>query len=90
MKFTLILALPAMALAAATPLTAEKRQLPNVNLPLDIACLQRVANIRQCLPNLGSGTPPVVGDLAQCVATLPLVVIGALGCIDFSVIPTKA
>ncbi|CEI61686.1 hypothetical protein FVEN_g2752 [Fusarium venenatum] len=90
MKFTLILALPAIALAAATPPTVEKRQLPNLpdlDLPLNVPCLLEVANIRRCLPNVGSGATPIVGDLLQCLLRLPLVVVAALDCVD---VPVKA
>ncbi|KAG8672286.1 hypothetical protein FPOAC2_05664 [Fusarium poae] len=96
MKASLILALPAMAIAAVTPPSVEQRQLPDFDvLPLDIDCLRNVANIGRCFPNLGSGSPPTVGDLLDCVESLPTLVgsilqLAALRCIDLSDLPTKA
>jgi hypothetical protein len=63
MKASIILALPVLALAAATPPKIEERQLPS--LPLDTKCLLGVANIDECFPDLGSvtGNPFDLGDL---------------------------
>ncbi|CAF3502087.1 hypothetical protein SNK03_005809 [Fusarium graminearum] len=76
MKASLILALPALAIAAATPPTVEPRQLP----PLNTDCLRNIPNIAQCLTNIGTvtGNPFVLTDIIACAATLPLNVVTAL------------
>ncbi|RGP67639.1 hypothetical protein FSPOR_5827 [Fusarium sporotrichioides] len=84
MKATLILALPAMALAAATPPTIEERQLPGLGGLLNVQCLQRIVNIDQCFPNLGSGATPTLGNLLACITDLPTILFSvpaALGCL---------
>lgn len=48
MKASIILALPALAIAAATP-QLEERQLPTL---FDPACLLQIVGITACLPNL--------------------------------------
>jgi hypothetical protein len=48
MKASLIIALPALAVAAATP-QVEERQLPSLFNP---ACLLQITGITRCLPNL--------------------------------------
>lgn len=59
MKAAVILALPALALAAATP-QVQERQLPG--LPLDPTCLLRITGITRCVPGgVSSGT--VLTDL---------------------------
>ncbi|QPC70636.1 hypothetical protein HYE68_001388 [Fusarium pseudograminearum] len=77
MKATLILALPAIAMAAATPPTVEPRQLP---LPLDTQCLRKITGIADCLTNIGTvtGNPFNIGDILACTASLPLNVVNAL------------
>ncbi|KAM0539081.1 hypothetical protein ACHAO7_012204, partial [Fusarium culmorum] len=62
MKASLILALPALAIAAATPPTVEPRQLP---LPLNTECLRRITGIADCLTNIGTvtGNPFNIGDI---------------------------
>lgn len=65
MKFSMVLALPALALAAATPANVvEERQIPGLPLPalpLDLQCLLGVTGILACLPNPGAA--PVLTDL---------------------------
>jgi hypothetical protein len=73
MKASVILALPVLALAAATPPKIEERQLPGlpidlpVEVPLDTACLLRITNIEKCLPDIGSvtGNPFDLGDILE-------------------------
>lgn len=52
MKATVILALPAIVLAAATPAKIEERQLGG--LPLSTQCLRGLPEITQCLPKIDS------------------------------------
>ncbi|KAH7368242.1 hypothetical protein B0T11DRAFT_349745 [Plectosphaerella cucumerina] len=80
MKFSMVLALPALALAAATPANVvEERQIPGLPLPalpLDLQCLLGVTGILACLPNPGAA--PVLTDLLGC----PLgVITRALSCV---------
>ncbi|KAM0304829.1 hypothetical protein HYE67_001484 [Fusarium culmorum] len=77
MKATLILALPAIAMAAATPPTVEPRQLP---LPLDTQCLRRITGIADCLTDIGTvtGNPFNIGDILACATSLPINVVNAL------------
>ncbi|KAH7236878.1 uncharacterized protein BKA55DRAFT_694501 [Fusarium redolens] len=74
MKASLILALPALAVAAATP-QVEERQLPSLFNP---ACLLQITGITRCLPNLSLdsiigivdviGCPlAIAGDIAACL-----------------------
>ncbi|EXA36165.1 hypothetical protein FOVG_13263 [Fusarium oxysporum f. sp. pisi HDV247] len=62
MKASLILALPALAVAAATP-QMEERQLPSL---FDPTCLLKITGITQCLPNLNPNS--IVGflDVINC------------------------
>ncbi|KAK6711423.1 hypothetical protein SNK05_005845 [Fusarium graminearum] len=66
MKASIVLALPALAIAAATPPTVEPRQLPvPLPLPLDTQCLRNIPDITRCLTNLGTvtGNPFVIADI---------------------------
>ncbi|KAI1023928.1 hypothetical protein LB504_005411 [Fusarium proliferatum] len=62
MKASIILALPALAIAAATP-QMEERQLPNF---FDAACLLQIAGITQCLPNLSLDSIIGIVDVIGC------------------------
>ncbi|KAM0346203.1 hypothetical protein ACHAPU_005625 [Fusarium lateritium] len=80
MKASMIISLPALALAAATPLQVEERQVPNVpNLNLD--CLRGISGIgtTTCVPNIATLTNPAS---ALALATCPLtVIIAAAVCV---------
>ncbi|KAF5244710.1 hypothetical protein FAUST_2226 [Fusarium austroamericanum] len=77
MKASLILVLPALAIAAATPPTVEPRQLP---LPLNTECLRKITGITDCLTNIGTvtGNPFNIGDIFACATKLPTDVVNAL------------
>ncbi|EWY83752.1 hypothetical protein FOYG_13544 [Fusarium oxysporum NRRL 32931] len=62
MKASLILALPALAVAAATP-QMEERQLPSL---FDPACLLRITRITECLPDLSLGSIVGILDVIGC------------------------
>ncbi|RGP77133.1 hypothetical protein FLONG3_4648 [Fusarium longipes] len=97
MKATVILTLPILALAAATPQKVEERQLGILdNLPLNTECLRKIVNIDQCLPNVGTvtGNPFIVGDILGCASDLTeaaykLLLGAALGCIRLPGLPVK-
>ncbi|EXL68163.1 hypothetical protein FOPG_15768 [Fusarium oxysporum f. sp. conglutinans race 2 54008] len=63
MKASLILALPALAVAAATPHQVEERQLPSL---FDPACLLQITGITQCLPNLSLDSIVGIVDVIGC------------------------
>ncbi|KAL2672458.1 hypothetical protein Neosp_013169 [[Neocosmospora] mangrovei] len=68
MKPAVLLALPALALAAATPAKIEKRQLPE--LPLDPTCVLGITGITRCVPSLGGldpTNPPTTLLLSQLI-----------------------
>lgn len=69
MKPAVLLALPAIALAAATPAKIEERQaLPD--LPLDPTCVLGITGITRCVPSLGGldpNNPPAELLLSQLV-----------------------
>ncbi|RKL44278.1 hypothetical protein BFJ72_g4011 [Fusarium proliferatum] len=62
MKASIILALPALAIAAATP-QLEKRQLPAL---FDPACLLQIVGITACLPNLSLDSIVGLADVIAC------------------------
>ncbi|KAF5686060.1 hypothetical protein FCIRC_3158 [Fusarium circinatum] len=68
MKASLILALPALAVAAATP-QMEERHLPTL---FDPECLLQIPGItvRNCLPNLTLDSPVGITDIATCPVRL--------------------
>ncbi|EXM18443.1 hypothetical protein RAB80_009614 [Fusarium oxysporum f. sp. vasinfectum] len=66
MKASLILALPALAVAAATP-KVEERQLGSVFNP---ACLLQITGITQCLPNLSLDSIIGIVDVIGCPLSL--------------------
>ncbi|KAH6678762.1 hypothetical protein F5X68DRAFT_263765 [Plectosphaerella plurivora] len=88
MKFSMIIALPALALAAAVPAAeVEERQLGSLPiplpglgslpaLPLNLQCLLGVTGILACIPNPTPQT--LLSDLTGCA---PLVIVGALRCV---------
>ncbi|KAM0276023.1 hypothetical protein ACHAQH_007148 [Verticillium albo-atrum] len=80
MKASVILALPALALAAATP-PVEERQLPGLpglgGLPLNPTCLLRITGITACVPG-GVDADTVLTDLIGCPIR---VVLSALDCL---------
>ncbi|KAM0425484.1 hypothetical protein ACHAPT_009273 [Fusarium lateritium] len=71
MKPVVMLALPALALAAVTP-KVEERQLPI----FDLDCLRQVAGIADCVAVIDENTS--LADLLGCPAN---VVVGALLCL---------
>ncbi|KAH7220225.1 hypothetical protein BKA60DRAFT_636061 [Fusarium oxysporum] len=76
MKASLILALPALAVAAATPHQVEERQLPTL---FDPSCLLQIAGITQCLPNLSLDSIIGIVDVIGC----PLRLAGQIAaCLD--------
>ncbi|KAF4448336.1 hypothetical protein F53441_8235 [Fusarium austroafricanum] len=79
MKASIILALPALVAAAATP-QVEERQVPNLpNLPLDPTCLIRVGGITSCVTNITPETIIALPELAGCA--VGIIVQAALGCV---------
>ncbi|KAF5254688.1 hypothetical protein FANTH_621 [Fusarium anthophilum] len=68
MKASLILALPALAVAAATP-QVQERQLPSL---FDPACLLQIPGItvRNCLPNLTLDSVVGLLDVLRCPTAL--------------------
>ncbi|KAF5624430.1 hypothetical protein F52700_9598 [Fusarium sp. NRRL 52700] len=68
MKASLILALPALAVAAATP-KMEERQIPTI---FDPECLLQIPGItvRNCLPNLTLDSLVGLTDIATCPVRL--------------------
>ncbi|KAF9771895.1 hypothetical protein IL306_010458 [Fusarium sp. DS 682] len=79
MKASIILSLPVLAIAAATP-QMEERQ---VQSPLNPACLLKIAGIKQCIPSLSLdsivGLADIVGcpvailaDILKCAVKLPV------------------
>ncbi|KAH7120418.1 hypothetical protein B0J13DRAFT_629287 [Dactylonectria estremocensis] len=77
MKVTTVLALPVLALAAATP-KLEDRQLPGLPaLPLDPACLEGISGISACVSG-GINQNTLLTDLLGCPI---LVILQALDCI---------
>ncbi|KAH7253398.1 hypothetical protein MRS44_015451 [Fusarium solani] len=85
MKPATLLALPALALAAATPAKVEERQLPGV--PVDPTCILRITGITGCVPSLGGldpTNPPTTLLLSQLVglATCPIgIILDVVDCI---------
>ncbi|RSL40627.1 hypothetical protein CEP54_016064 [Fusarium duplospermum] len=72
MKPATLLALPALALAAATPAKVEERQiglpLPlDPELPLDPTCVLAITGITSCVTNLDPTAPPTELLLGQLV-----------------------
>lgn len=65
MKPATLLALPALALAAATPVKVEERQLPGI--PLDPTCVLSITGITSCVPSLDPSNPPTTLLLSQLV-----------------------
>jgi hypothetical protein len=45
MKVSMVIALPALALAAASPVQVEERQLPG----LDLTCLSKITGLTTCV-----------------------------------------
>ncbi|CRK21953.1 hypothetical protein HYQ45_003825 [Verticillium longisporum] len=89
MKVSVILALPALALAAATP-AVEERQLPVIpslpGLPLNPTCLLRITGITTCVPG-GVDADTLLSDLLGCPVR---VILSALDCIISGVpLPVK-
>ncbi|KAG7147505.1 hypothetical protein HYQ46_003636 [Verticillium longisporum] len=89
MKVSVILALPALALAAATP-AVEERQLPGIpslpGLPLNPTCLLRITGITTCVPG-GVDADTLLSDLLGCPVR---VILSALDCIISGVpLPVK-
>ncbi|EWZ32381.1 hypothetical protein BFJ63_vAg5870 [Fusarium oxysporum f. sp. narcissi] len=83
MKASLILALPALAVAAATPHQVEERQLPTL---FDPACLLQITGITQCLPNLSLDSIIGIVDVIGC----PLRLAGQIAnCLNVNVPGTK-
>ncbi|KAF4981778.1 hypothetical protein FZEAL_2500 [Fusarium zealandicum] len=80
MKAAAILALPILALAAATP-KVEERQVPGLpNLPdspLDLSCLLRIRGIQACVPG-GVTDATILPDLLNCSV---IILIRAFTCI---------
>ncbi|CVL10010.1 hypothetical protein FPRO06_12487 [Fusarium proliferatum] len=75
MKASIILALPALAIAAATP-QMEERQIPTL---FDPACLLQITGITQCLPNLSLDSIIGIVDVIGC----PLKLAGQIAnCLD--------
>ncbi|KAF5694347.1 hypothetical protein FDENT_1213 [Fusarium denticulatum] len=68
MKASLILALPTLAVAAATP-QVQERQLPSL---FDPACLLQIPGItvRNCLPNLSLDSVVGILDIIGCPTKL--------------------
>ncbi|CVK95490.1 uncharacterized protein FMAN_13541 [Fusarium mangiferae] len=82
MKASIILALPALAIAAATP-QMEERQLPSL---FDPSCLLQITGITRCLPNLSLDSIIGIVDVIGC----PLSLAGQIAaCLDVSVPGTK-
>ncbi|KAF5660231.1 hypothetical protein FHETE_9060 [Fusarium heterosporum] len=80
MKASMIASLPVLALAAATPLQVEERQVPSVP-NLNPECLRGIAGIgtTTCVPDIATLTNPVS---ALALATCPVgVIVAALVCI---------
>ncbi|KAF5000517.1 hypothetical protein FGRMN_1684 [Fusarium graminum] len=80
MKVSMIASLPFLALAAATPLQVEERQVPS--LPsLNPECLRGIAGIgtTTCVPNIATVTNPVS---ALALVTCPIgVILAAAVCV---------
>ncbi|KAF5717082.1 hypothetical protein FGLOB1_2297 [Fusarium globosum] len=66
MKASIILALPALAIAAATP-QLEERQFITL---FDPACLLQIAGITACLPNLSLDSIVGIANVIGCPAKL--------------------
>ncbi|KAL6355621.1 hypothetical protein LRP88_11224 [Fusarium phalaenopsidis] len=80
MKPATLLALPALALAAATPAKVEERQdLDLPALPINLDCVLRITNIATCV-NLNNPTnlPSVLSDLVGCPVGI---IVQALFCV---------
>ncbi|KAJ4186347.1 hypothetical protein NW767_012654 [Fusarium falciforme] len=89
MKPATILALPALALAAATPAKIEERELSGI--PVDPTCVLAITGITNCVPSLDPNNPPVSLDLSDLVGllTCPVgVIFSVLGCV-LSGLPAK-
>ncbi|KAF4340122.1 hypothetical protein FBEOM_5983 [Fusarium beomiforme] len=71
MKASIILSLPVLAIAAATP-QIEERQLPNLptlpplSTPLDPTCLLTVPGIKTCLPDLNDNSVVRLLNIIGC------------------------
>ncbi|CZR44436.1 uncharacterized protein FPRO_14189 [Fusarium proliferatum ET1] len=68
MKASLILALPALAIAAATP-QMEERQLPTRSV-FNAACLLKIPGILECLPGLNVNSDIGIFDVFGCAEDL--------------------
>ncbi|KAF4439899.1 hypothetical protein FACUT_3861 [Fusarium acutatum] len=84
MKASLILALPVIAAAAATPQLKE-RQLPPLPSLFDPQCLLKVTGATTCIPNLETATDPVA--LAQVLLCPIVTVLQILATCGSGVIP---
>ncbi|RBR15599.1 uncharacterized protein FIESC28_07240 [Fusarium coffeatum] len=83
MKASIILTLPVLALAAATPARVEERQVD----PLE--CLEGIEGLRNCIdPGRLVTNPLLVFTIARC--SLPPRLLGAVtGCLSGLPIPVK-
>ncbi|KAF4961526.1 hypothetical protein FGADI_150 [Fusarium gaditjirri] len=83
MKASVILALPALAVAAATP-QEEKRQLPTSLL--DPTCLLEITGITRCLPNLNLNSIVRLRDVLRCpLGILDDILDDVLECLDVDI-----
>ncbi|CAJ0543097.1 Ff.00g004080.m01.CDS01 [Fusarium sp. VM40] len=86
MKASMIIALPALALAAASPVQVEERQLPSVpglpelpGLPtLDLTCISQITGLTACAPSIANLQNPAALSpaLLTQLITCPLQIIG--------------
>ncbi|KAJ4328669.1 hypothetical protein N0V84_000860 [Fusarium piperis] len=82
MKPAVLLALPALALAAAAPKAIEERTLPGI--PLDPTCVLSITGITNCAPSLDPNNPPtqlILSDLVGLLTCPILIIFEVLGCI---------
>ncbi|KAJ4182007.1 hypothetical protein NW755_010695 [Fusarium falciforme] len=89
MKPATLLALPALALAAATPAKVEERQA--TGNPLNPTCILGITGITACVSGLDPTNPPVSLDLSDLIGllTCPLgVILQVVGC-ALSGLPAK-
>ncbi|KAM0185230.1 hypothetical protein ACHAPA_004484 [Fusarium lateritium] len=75
MKASMIIALPALALAAASPVQVEERQVPG----LDLACIGRITGLTRCV----NVTPDIQNPLflLQLLGCPSQVVTDVLACV---------
>ncbi|RMJ16528.1 hypothetical protein CDV36_003837 [Fusarium kuroshium] len=86
MKPATLLALPALALAAATPAQVEERQLGGLNL----ACLTRILQRTSCFSLPPNPTDPLpVGSLIGLLTCPVEIITAVLGCALPLPIPVK-